>query len=468
MNKQQLLRLGVPEDCIAHAIGAIQAAARDRKLKKRNPKKILPSLVEHPESFTSDPHFSTLADAIIESRLEPTPSDPIEYSQWGNDIDGQTKAQMENACRLPVATAAALMPDAHVGYGLPIGGVLACDNAVIPYGVGVDIACRMKLTVTDMPAEVIELQQPSDMANLDTALEKGTRFGQGAHWKQSRDHDVMDEDWSITAVTREVKDRAWKQLGTSGSGNHFVEWGILELPQDDLGLEQGRYVALLSHSGSRGPGARVCQRYSDLAQQKLKPSQQRDKQLKQLAWLDLDSQAGQEYWEAMNLMGRYASANHEIIHKTVMKLAGAESLASIENHHNFAWEEEHHGKKWIVHRKGATPAGEGVLGVIPGNMADPAYIVRGKGNVESLQSASHGAGRRMSRSAAKQAFNWKMWRDYLAQREVRLLGAGIDEVPGAYKDIEQVMAAQSDLVETVGRFFPRIVMMCGDGSPAED
>jgi len=240
------------------------------------------------------------------------------------------------------------------------------------------------------------------------------------------------------------------------------------LPQDELGVEAGTYVALLSHSGSRGPGARVCQRYTDIARQRAPSRIRDDKQLRHLCWLDMDTEAGQEYWAAMNLMGRFASANHEIIHNNVTALAGATAIATVENHHNFAWRESHGGKDVYVHRKGATPAGVGDLGVIPGTMADSAFIVRGKGNAESLNSASHGAGRRMSRTAAKKEFHWKPWQAHLAERNVRLLAGGLDEVPGAYKDIHEVMAAQTDLVEPIGEFMPRIVMMCGDGSRPED
>jgi tRNA-splicing ligase RtcB len=163
---------------------------------------------------------------------------------------------MRRACGVPSAVSGALMPDAHIGYGLPIGGVLACDGAVIPYAVGVDIACRMKLSVLDMPANSLEAKFNS----YKESLEKGTRFGVGVEYKQPQSHDVMDRDWSVTRITRERKDKAWKQLGTSGSGNHFVEFGVLTLDSADdaLGLAPGEYVALLSHSGSRGTGAAVC------------------------------------------------------------------------------------------------------------------------------------------------------------------------------------------------------------------
>jgi tRNA-splicing ligase RtcB len=242
---------------------------------------------------------------------------------------------------------------------------------------------------------------------------------------------------------------------------------VLTLARDDkqLGLGTGSYVALLSHSGSRGAGAAVCSTYSQIAQAAL-PRKYAD--LGRLAWLSLDSEAGQEYWNAMNLMGEYASANHAVIHRLVSKLVGAEIIGGVENHHNFAWNERHRGRELIVHRKGATPAAAGELGVIPGTMADPAFVVRGLGNPESLNSASHGAGRCMSRKKAKDMFRIQAVRKDLEAKGIHVLAAGSDEVPGVYKDIRQVMAAQEDLVEIIGQFDPKIVRMCGDGSRAED
>ena len=158
-----------------------------------------------------------------------------------------------------------------------------------------------------------------------------------------------------------------------------------------------------------------------------------------------------------------------MIHRNVSKLLGERPLAHVENHHNFAWMENHHGKTVIVHRKGATPAAAGVLGVIPGSMADPAYVVRGRGNPESLNSASHGAGRKMSRKQAKDQFSWHATKANLEKRGITVLSAAADEVPGVYKNIEEVMASQQDLVEKVAHFEPRIVRMAGeDGGPAED
>jgi tRNA-splicing ligase RtcB len=382
------------------------------------------------------------------------------YRIWGDDADAQTLEQMQNAASLPIAVAGALMPDAHLGYGLPIGGVLATDNAVIPYAVGVDIACRMKLSILDIPAHRLA-KEPDRFAKV---IQQQTVFGAGGEHKKPLDHEVLQADWNALPLTRHLFDKARAQLGTSGGGNHFVEFGILSLDAPELNLPPGEYLALLSHSGSRGTGAAIADHYSRLA---MSLHSELSPQLKRLAWLDMDSDPGREYWLAMNLMGEYASANHSLIHRRIIDALGAEQLAGVENHHNFAWKETHNGRDVIVHRKGATPAAAGVLGVIPGSMASPAFVVRGKGDASSLHSASHGAGRVMSRTAAKQKFRWAHVKPTLEAAGVRLLSAGIDEVPGVYKDIHKVMAAQHDLVETIARFDPKIVKMA-EGGPAEN
>ena len=461
MNKRQLESLGVPAAFCAEAVTAIAAAGKAKRFGDSKPADVVRAVLANPEAHVADPEFGAFAKALLEGGVEaePVAREPAPCRIWG-DLDPQSIQQMEQARRLPVSARAALMPDAHVGYGLPIGGVLATENAVIPYAVGVDIACRMRLSISDLAPEMID--RP---AELERALLQGTKFGVGASFKKRQDHDVMDQDWGVTRLTGGLKDLAWTQLGSSGSGNHFVEWGVVTLPGAELGLEPGRYLALLSHSGSRGAGSKVCQHYSTIAMNKLP---KRYQEFGRLAWLDLDDEAGAEYWAAMNLMGDYAAANHAVIHRNVLSLAGGEALATVENHHNFAWKETHDGKEYVVHRKGATPAGEGVLGVIPGNMIDPAFVVRGKGNEASLNSASHGAGRAMSRTAAREKFTWKQWKPILAQRGVRLLGGGLDEVPGVYKNIREVMAAQRDLVTTVATFEPKVVLMCADGSRPED
>ena len=465
MKPRELANLGIPRGDAMKVAGAACAAAAKAGLEKESIRETIAALVTDPEAYAADPHFGALSSAIAGHKAAQRLFVPREQSapwrQWGSDLESSAIDQLRNACKLPVSIAGALMPDAHQGYGLPIGGVLATDNAVIPFAVGVDIACRMKLTVLDLPLSVLAGHRD----RLVNALQKETFFGVGSSNHGRRQHAVMDEDWAITPITSRIKDRAANQLGTSGSGNHFVEFGTLTLDRDDLGLKEGVYVALLSHSGSRGAGAGVAEYYSKLAMGK---HPELPRELVHLAWLELDSQEGQEYWLSMELMGRYAAASHKLIHQHVARHLGAEVLLDIENHHNFAWKENHGGREVIVHRKGATPAAAGILGIIPGSMGTAGYIVRGRGNAESLQSASHGAGRRMSRTAAKARYTWSDAKRFLAEHNVDLISAGLDEVPMAYKDIETVMAAQSDLVEPIARFEPRLVKMAPEGERPED
>jgi tRNA-splicing ligase RtcB len=462
MRVRKLIDLGVPEDLTSTVLAAIQLLAKEGRRKSKEIESIIQAVIAAPSDYLQDPVWGNFAGGL-ENSPAITPLVSIPYRTWGTDIDVGSHQQMQQACSVPGVVGGALMPDAHVGYGLPIGGVLAVEGAVIPYAVGVDIACRMKLSVLEEPLESLD----KNRQRWRDALERGTRFGIGCEHERPQYHPVMDQDWSITRVTREKKDRAWKQLGTSGSGNHFVEFGELLLADDQpsLGLTAGRYLALLSHSGSRGAGSSVCDTYSNIARQRLPRAYE---SLGRLAWLDLDSQAGQEYWMAMNLMGDYAAANHDVIHRLIAEIAGTSIIAGVENHHNFAWKEIHQGRELIIHRKGATPAGAGILGVIPGSMGTPAYVVSGKGNPDSFHSASHGAGRRMSRTAAKQTYSFPAVRKRLADQGIEVLSAGADEVPDAYKDINSVMAEQSDLVEILAAFHPRVVKMCGDGSKAED
>lgn len=382
------------------------------------------------------------------------------YKVWGEaGIEPGALEQMKRAVRLPVAVRGALMPDAHQGYGLPIGGVLATDNAVIPYAVGVDIACRMRMTVFNASPGILDERRERFRA----VLEEQTCFGAGSAWPVPREHEVMDDPlWDEHPVARHFKDIAWQQLGTSGSGNHFVEFGALhvhsEIPSPLGKIPPGTYLAVLSHSGSRRFGLEMANYYTQIAMQRHAGL---PKDFKHLAWLDLDESAGAEYWAAMTLAGRYASANHAVIHRQIIDALRIPVLGGVENHHNFAWKETLDGREVIVHRKGATPAGEGVLGVIPGSMGAPGFVVRGLGNTESIRSAAHGAGRQMSRKQAFQAFEWAAVERFLAERGVELLSAGLDEAPGAYKDIRQVMADQADLVVALAEFHPRLVKMDG-------
>lgn len=468
MNTRELSYLGIPKGEIMKMTQvAIKqwVEAFDGYLNKTAICQKISDLTKKPQDFLEDEYFGQIAEMLHESKEARATYIPRQvsahYQQWGSDLEPEAVGQMENACKLPISVRGALMPDAHVGYGLPIGGVLATQDAVIPYAVGMDIACRMKMTVLDLPANVIAGQTD----RLKNALEAETRFGVGATFKSKREHEVMDEDWSFSPIVNRFKDKAWGQLGTSGSGNHFVEFGTLTLERDDLGLKAGTYLALLSHSGSRGTGNEIAAYFSKLAVQK---HPELPKELMHLAWLDMDSAEGQEYWQAMELMGRYAAANHKLIHRHIARNLNVKVLLDVENHHNFAWKEQHYGSKVIVHRKGATPAGEGVLGIIPGSMGTSGYIVRGKGQPESLNSASHAAGRKMSRKKAKETFTWHDAKKFLNDRGVELISAGLDEVPMAYKDIEEVMAAQNDLVQPIARFDPKIVKMAPAGEKPED
>ncbi len=375
------------------------------------------------------------------------------YGEEG--IAGNALKQMQQAMSLPVVVDGALMPDAHHGYGLPIGGVLATQNAVIPYAVGVDIACRMCLSVYALGEDRFEKERKA----LKKILLAHSRFGVEQFEDQKRDDPFFDRaEFGELKLLAQLKDKAYQQIGSSGGGNHFVEFGIVEIGELDaeLGLPSGRYLALLSHSGSRGFGANIAMHYSKIARQK----RQLPKHLAHLSWLGLEEEAGQEYWLAMNMAGDYASACHQHIHQRIAQATGFDTLLRIENHHNFAWEDQlDSGESVIIHRKGATPAHQGELGIIPGSMTAPAFLVRGRGHAAALFSASHGAGRLHSRQEAKNQMTHKMLRQTLQKAAVELIGGGLDEAPSAYKDIFEVMRAQTELVDVLGQFYPKIVRM---------
>lgn len=372
----------------------------------------------------------------------------------GKQIDSNAKQQMDVALQLPIALQGALMPDAHGGYGLPIGSVLATDNAVIPYAVGVDIGCRMALTIFGENDKYLTRYAHQ----LKEALREHTHFGMEGSLSQRQEHAVMDNPlFNSSALVKSLQGKAYRQLGTSGGGNHFVEFGSMELYDgNSLSLPAGQYTALLSHSGSRGLGAAIAMHYTQLAQDVCKLP----REAKHLAWLDMQSEEGQAYWTAMTLAGDYAKACHDRIHANLAKALGLQPLVTVENHHNFAWQETlANGQQAIVHRKGATPAHEGQMGFIPGSMVDPGYLVRGKGVAQALQSASHGAGRALSRKRAKESITVSSLKKLLAQHHVTLIGGSTEEAPAAYKDIETVMELQADLVAVEGRFLPRLVRM---------
>jgi tRNA-splicing ligase RtcB len=428
---------------------------------------LLEQLLKRPQQFASHEILAPIADLLIEkpdvenievgSEIRLLRDDEIKpFKKYGSQfIEQGAIDQMNIAMRLPVTIAGALMADAHQGYGLPIGGVLATQNCVIPYAVGVDIGCRMSLSIYEVKASYLDKND----FQLKELVKENSRFGRYIFEDKNRDDVIFERsEFKTIKILKPLQNKAYQQIGSSGGGNHFVEFGIVNITDIDneFGLPIGKYMGLLTHSGSRALGANIARYYTQIAQE----SCYLPKSAKHLAWLNLDSEAGQEYWLAMNLAGDYASACHHHIHRRMSKSLGMKPLATVENHHNFAWKERlENGEEVIVHRKGATPAGKGVLGIIPGSMTAPGFIVRGTGNPLSLASAAHGAGRQMSRSKAKASLNMKMLQQELSKNKVSLFGGGIDEAPQAYKNIHDVMAAQQDLVEVIGSFLPKIVRM---------
>ncbi|MBC6989459.1 RtcB family protein [Hymenobacter sp. BT491] len=458
LHSKDLRQLGFTDEAAISLALDILDQRQFRKLDKGSAQALLQEIQTDPYKFVRDEDWRPLAQKLV-----PQPSRDVklnleikDYRRYGDAfIEDGARKQMDTAMQLPITLDGALMPDAHQGYGLPIGGVLAANNAVIPYGVGMDIGCRMCLSVFDLPPRYLD-QRAQELRKL---LLNNTRFGGKEVFKNPSDDPVLERpEFKEIAVVRGKREAAINQMGSSGSGNHFVEWGVVEISAEDneLNLPVGQYLGLLSHSGSRGLGAAIAQHYTKVAMNKcpLPP------EARYLAWLDMNSQAGQEYWRAMNLAGDYASACHHDIHRRLSKALGENALAQVENHHNFAWKETlSDGREAIVHRKGATPAGKGVLGVIPGSMTAPGFIVRGRGERDSLQSASHGAGRRMSRGQAMKTLKEGEVHRYLRDHGIELIGGGLDEAPMAYKDIHQVMAHQRDLVDVLGSFTPKIVRM---------
>ena len=468
INGNSLIEIGYPENEILGI--ALKINKKRTGFTKAEMLDKYAQVMSSPQDFTEDKIFKSLAEAFIngihlpkiDEDIIPLNENPKEFKIYGIEkIEDGALNQMKIAMQLPVTVAGALMPDAHQGYGLPIGGVLATKNAIIPYGVGVDIGCRMALSIYDLPAS--HYFEHHDI--LKETLMKNTKFGagHGFHGKYKAEHHVLDDSkFETTSFINNLKDKAWSQLGSSGGGNHFVEFGLIDFKEDDkkLKIKKGSYLALLTHSGSRGFGATIAGHYTKIAKDICKLPYS----AKNLAYLDLNSEAGQEYWLAMNLAGEYASACHEIIHQKITKELGAEVLAKIENHHNFAWKEMYNNEEVIVHRKGATPASKDVMGIIPGSMTAPGFLVRGKGEENSINSASHGAGRQMSRTQAIKSLSQNKINDYLDNFGITLIGSGKDEAPMAYKDIHEVMNAQQDLVDIVATFTPKMVRMADDGS----
>lgn len=470
LSGKQIRAIGYPEGPVI-SVAMHVMSTHFRHYSEAEALQTLRDILVSPEQFLGDKAVSAIAESLISAKAKAAGAEKsrqftalnlrgVPYNVFGaSQIEPGAIQQMEIASRLPISVAGALMPDAHQGYGLPIGGVLATDNAIIPYAVGVDIGCRMCLSIFDLPA--------SELVNRTSfykrALVENTLFGAGRDFSSSPGKRLTEEDEIFERREfREIpflaglQTKAVHQLGSSGGGNHFVEFGEVSVKEaTEFGIEPGEYLALLSHSGSRGLGANIANHYTKIAMEKtvLPP------EARHLAWMGLDSEEGIEYWMSMNLAGDYASACHHLIHRKIAAAIGVRPVQMVENHHNFAWKEMYEGRELIVHRKGATPAGKQVLGIIPGSMTAPGFIVRGKGEPASIYSASHGAGRKMSRTRALANISEPSLRKLLNEHGVTLIGGGLDEAPFAYKDIREVMRSQQALVDVIGEFHPKIVQM---------
>lgn len=364
------------------------------------------------------------------------------------------------------AVAGALMADGHYGYVVPIGGVLGYDNQVSPIGVGVDIACGNCAIRTDLNSSDLAPQMAGEREQLgriaDLIVEAIT-FGPGgknACDDAPKDHPIFEDPrWAVVPRKQQgnLIDKARSQLGTTGGGNHYV----------DVFTDEQDRVWVGVHFGSRGMGYSLANSFVALGQG--------------LGWLDrpdwnaevlldLNTQLGQDYWDAMELAGEYAYAGREWVTRKVVQILGGTEQEMIHNHHNFAWREEHQGQELIVVRKGATPAAEGQLGFVGGSMGDQSVILQGTAvDNGSLQSTVHGAGRVMGRMAAKG--KWKKGKcvrpGKISQEDMDgwmaggaiLRGGDLDEAPQAYRRLDDVLEAQGDTIEVIHRLDPIIVCM---------
>jgi tRNA-splicing ligase RtcB len=375
---------------------------------------------------------------------------------WGKPQDNAVQ-QILNCQK--TADYCALMADHHLGYAVPIGGVVAYEDQVSPSGVGFDIGCGNKAVLLDADAGEIR-------ANIDTLMDDIWReisFGVGMKNKEEVEHELFDDDpaWDIPEVGR-LKSLARSQLGTVGSGNHYV----------DLFVDESDRVWCGVHFGSRGVGHKIATHFLRLAGG-------REGMHVDPVLLSVDSQEGQEYVAAMKLAGRYAYAGRDWVCSKVASIMGAHILEEVHNHHNFAWRENHNGKDMWVVRKGATPAFPGQKGFVGGSMGDVSVIVQGVESEESkkaLYSTVHGAGRVMSRRQAAGKFRWRkgrrmkmsdgtisreMMMKWISEAGVVLRGAGTDESPHCYKRLPEVLEFHEPTIEVLHTLRPIGVAMAG-------
>ncbi|MBS1722443.1 MAG: RtcB family protein [Armatimonadetes bacterium] len=369
---------------------------------------------------------------------------------FGDPVDQGALEQIKNAQRY--ATRVALMADHHLGFGVPIGGVVAYPEHVSPSGVGYDIACGNKAVLTDANSIKVKTRIHSYM---DEVFKK-ISFGVGRVNEEQVEHELFDDPaWSEIPVLKKSKDKAVAQLGTVGSGNHYV----------DIFLDEKDRVWVGVHFGSRGLGHAVATEYIDIAKSK---GYFEDG----IAVLHHRSDAGEEYVKAMEIAGRYAYAGRDWVCKKVAKIIGGDIMSEVHNHHNFAWRENHGGEDFWVVRKGATPAFPGQRGFVGGSMGENAVIVEGVQSEmaeHTLHSTVHGAGRVMSRRRAlgdkkkgiQGEISERAMQKWLQEAGVVLRGGGLDEAPQAYKRLPEVLAHHGDSIRVVHTLKPIGVAMAG-------
>jgi tRNA-splicing ligase RtcB len=384
-------------------------------------------------------------------------TDQVEKNQpvFGNP-DDNTLDQYQNV--LMRAERGALMADAHLGYVMPIGGVMAYDNKVSPVGVGFDIACGNMAVKLDQKSEDFDVSAALDV------IEDRIHFGLGGDNPDSpQDHELFDApEWDAIPnhVRGDLKQKARKQLGTVGSGNHYV----------DLFRDEDDYVWIGVHFGSRGFGYQTARGFMNLAQNKEWNGKFEEKEI----LLDLDTPLGHDYFAAMNLAGQYAYAGREWVCYTLADAFDSVIIEEVHNNHNFAWKEEHDGRELVVVRKGATPAFPGQRGFVGGSMGDISVILEGidsKKSREALYSTIHGAGRLMSRTEAKGSYRGRdlsqsaikpyMIYNRLEEMGVELRGGGLDEAPQVYRRLEDVLESHKDTIRIVHTLHPLGVVMDG-------
>ena len=380
--------------------------------------------------------------------------DRLVIKSWCNEPENGAIEQARHLANLPFTVKQiCLMPDTHQGYGMPIGGVIATDAVVIPNAVGVDIGCGMKAVKTNLHAESLTQEQlKAILGQIREAVPVGFKHHSTPH---TLPEEPGLEDIHQFIVLREQWESARYQLGTLGGGNHFIE-----IQRDEEGI-----VWLMIHSGSRNLGKKVADHYNKVAQKFNAQWYSSVPKEWELAFLPRDSFEGKQYLREMEYCLQFAAANRNQITDLIEPIFYAVTkglfLTAINIHHNYAAMENHFGQNVMVHRKGATRAQEYELGIIPGSQGTKSYIVRGKGNPDSFMSCSHGAGRRMGRKEAVRSLDFEA--EVQALNDRGILHAirskeDLEEASGAYKDIDIVMAEQSDLVDIVHTLEPMAVV----------